>query len=222
MSNKKIIEDKPTVEEMTKTDFADDSSEDDYIDDNKSKNTFIVARIEGSASNFYDWIRCILFAVAIVVVCLVFIFRLVDVKGSSMDTTLSTQDKVIVTNLFYTPQDGDIVVISHGVEYPEPIIKRVIATEGQSIRLDYENDRIIVDGIELNEPYIKDTTFSGNYGDNQIPEVIPKGKIFVMGDNRGVSKDSRSSDVGLIDVTNVIGKAQFVVFPFNHMGYLYD
>ena len=119
-----------------------------------------------------------------------------------MDYTLATNDKVIVTNLCYTPHNNDIVVISHGAEYQKPIIKRVIATEGQSIELDYENDRIIVDGYD-------------------IPNVVPKGKIFVMGDNRKVSMDSRSSEIGLIDVENVIGKAQFVLFPFNHFGYLY-
>ena len=115
----------------------------------------------------------------------------------------------------------DIVVISHGAEYKKPIIKRVIATEGQTLELDYENEKIIVDGIEISEPYIKGTTFSGNYGNNVIPSVIPEGKIFVMGDNRQVSLDSRSTEIGLIDVKDVIGKAQVVAFPFDHFGYLY-
>ncbi len=185
------------------------------------KKTIKVADSDGAASNIFDWIRCILFALAVVVFCLTFLFRLVDVKGSSMDNTLATKDKVIVTNLFYTPQNGDIVVISHGAEYSHPIIKRVIATEGQKIKLDYENDKIIVDGIEISEPYLDGSTFGGNIGDNKIPEVVPEGKIFVMGDNRRVSMDSRSSQIGLIDVDNVIGKAQFVVFPFEHSGYLY-
>lgn len=178
-------------------------------------------RSEGFVANMYDWIRCIVFAVAIVVVCLTFVFRLVDVEGTSMNDTLATRDKVIVTNLFYTPHNNDIVVISHGAEYKKPIIKRVIATEGQSVKLDYENDRIIVDGVVIPESYIKGTTFSGNYGDNEIPEVIPEGKIFVMGDNRQVSLDSRSTQIGLIDVKDVIGKAQFVALPFEHFGYLY-
>ena len=92
-----------------------------------------------------------------------------------MNDTLATNDKVIVTDMLYTPHNNDIVVISHGAEYEKPIINRVIATEGQTVKLDYENDRIIVDGIELDEPYIKGTTFSGNQGDNVIPEVIPEG-----------------------------------------------
>ena len=184
-------------------------------------NQFVVAKEEGAVSGFYDWIKCIIFAISIVVICLTFVFRLVDVEGSSMDDTLATKDKVIVTNLFYTPKTNDIIVISHGEEYANPIIKRVIATEGQSIELDYENDRIIVDGVVLEEAYIDDSTFGGNYGDNVIPEIIPEGKIFVMGDNRKVSLDSRSKEIGLIDEENVIGKAQFVAFPFNDFGYLY-
>ena len=146
---------------------------------------------------------------------------MVDVDGSSMYDTLSTKDKVIVTNFMYTPKTNDIVVISHGAQYAKPIIKRVIATEGQSVELDYEHDRIIVDGIVINESYIDGSTFGGVIGDNEIPDVIPEGKIFVMGDNRKVSMDSRSTQIGLIDVNDVIGKAQIVAFPFNHFGYLY-
>ena len=184
-------------------------------------NQFVTMRSEGAISGFFDWIRCILFAISIVIICLTFVFRLVDVDGTSMESTLESKDKVIVTNLFYTPKDGDIIVISHGAEYAKPIIKRVIATEGQTIKLDYENDRIIVDGVVLDEPYINDSTFEGNYGDYEIPEVVPEGKVFVMGDNRRVSLDSRRTEIGLIDVENVIGKAQFVAFPFNDFGYLY-
>lgn len=184
-------------------------------------NQFLVAKDYGAVAGFYDWVRCMLFAIAIVVVCLTFVFRLVDVDGSSMDDTLATGDKVVVTNFMYTPQNQDIIVISHGEKYAKPIIKRVIATEGQSIELDYENDRIIVDGVVLDEYYIDGSTFSGNYGNNVIPEVIPEGKIFVLGDNRRVSLDSRSTEIGLIDEENIIGKAQFVAFPFSDFGYLY-
>ncbi len=185
------------------------------------ENKFLVAKSDGLMSGFYDWIRCLIFAISIVVVCLIFLFRLVDVEGHSMDTTLATNDKVVVTNLFYTPHNNDIVVISHGASYNKPLIKRVIATEGQSIKLDYENDKIIVEGAVLNEPYIDGSTFGGIFADYEIPDVVPEGKIFVMGDNRKVSKDSRSAEIGLIDVDNVIGKAQFVVLPFSNFGYLY-
>ncbi len=89
---------------------------------------FVTAKADGMMAGVYDWIRCIIFAIAIVVIVLTFVFRLVDVEGTSMCDTLQTKDKVIVTNLLYTPRDNDIVVISHGAEYKKPIIKRVIAT----------------------------------------------------------------------------------------------
>ena len=189
---------------------------------NKTVTQFEAVKSDGLTAGVYDWIRCVIFAIAIVVVCLTFVFRLVEVDGSSMDDTLKHKDKVIVTNLFYTPHDSDIVVISHGEKYNKPIIKRVIATAGQSIKLDYENDRIIVDGVVIPESYINGSTFAGNKGDNEIPDIIPEGKIFVMGDNRHVSLDSRSTEIGLIDVENVIGKAQIIAFPFDRFGYLYD
>ena len=182
---------------------------------------FVTAKADGAVAGIYDWIKCVIFAISIVVICLTFVFRLVDVEGHSMNDTLVTKDKVLVTSLFYQPHNNDIVVISHGAVYKKPIIKRVIATEGQTLQLDYENEKIIVDGIEIDEPYVKEATFSGNYGNLTPPEVIPEGKIFVLGDNRRISLDSRSSEIGLIDVKDVIGKAQFVAFPFDHFGYLY-
>ena len=202
--------------------FEDDSSSD--ID----KKKFPVVRGEGFTAGVFDWIRCVIVAVSVVVVCLTFVFRLVEVDGTSMNDTLSNGDKVIVTNLFYAPHNNDIIVISHGSKYQKPIIKRVIAIEGQTVKLDYENEKIYVDGIELEESsYIKGTTFSGNFGDKYLPLdddgtfVVPEEKIFVMGDNRQVSLDSRSSEIGLIDVNSVIGKAQFVAFPFDHFGFVY-
>ncbi len=205
------------------TDIAEESSEDSDVitHDDNGIIKFEAQNSEGGVAGFYDWIRCLIFAISVVVICLTFVFRLVDVEGPSMDNTLASKDKVIVTNFAYTPKDNDIVVISHGAEYSKPIIKRIIATEGQSVKLDYENDRIIVDGVVIDEPYIEGTTFSGKYGDNEIPDVIPEGKVFVLGDNRRVSLDSRYQEIGLIDEENIIGKAQFVVFPFSEFGYLY-
>ncbi len=201
--------------------------EDDRSDVEKIK--FPVVRSEGFASGAFDWVRCVIIAVSIVVLCLSFVFRLVEVEGTSMNDTLENGDKVIVTNLFYAPHNNDIVVISHGTKYPEPIIKRVIAVEGQTIKLDYENDKIYVEGVELEESsYVKGTTFSGKFGDKYLPLdednsfVVPEGKIFVMGDNRQVSLDSRYAEIGLIDVDSVIGKAQFVVIPFSRFGGIYQ
>lgn len=170
-----------------------------------------------SIAGVYEWVHSLVFAVAIVVILLTFFVRLVDVSGTSMKQTLQNNDKVVVSNFFYQPKQGDIVVISHGAEYAEPIIKRVIATEGQSLSIDFDTEKIIVDGVELKENYIQGHTHKE---DGEIPKVIPKGKVFVLGDNRGVSMDSRSKAIGLIDVTDIIGKAEVVVFPFGNMKYL--
>ena len=157
-----------------------------------------------SAPNWiYDWTKSIISVIFVVLIILTFFFRIVNVDGTSMYSTL---------------YDGDIVIISHGQYLDEPIVKRVIATEGQTLKIDFDKEKVYVDGKELNEPYVSSELIPG---DAKIPEVIPEGKIFVMGDNRYVSKDSRYVEVGLINVKDVIGKAQFTLFPFNHAKYLY-
>ncbi len=165
------------------------------------------------STNIYDWVSSIIVAVIAVVVLLTFCFRIIDVDGRSMEPTLINTDKVVVTNLFYTPNDGDVVVISHGEEYDKPLVKRVIATEGQKIRIDFIKNEVYVDDKLVDEPYIQGETIPG---DAQIPEVVPEGKVFVLGDNRGVSLDSRYKEVGLIDETAIIGKAQFVIVPHSY------
>ena len=164
------------------------------------------------------------FAKPILVVLIVFAlmtgmgFRVARVEGASMNSTLESGELIAVSNFFYTPKTGDIIVISKGEPLNRKIVKRVIATEGQSLKLDYDNDKIYVDGKELDEPYIDGSTFNGNQGNYEIPSVIPAGKLFVMGDNRGVSLDSRNTSVGLIDKEEIIGKAQFAFFPFDRLG----
>ena len=120
----------------------------------------------------------------------------------------------------YTPQYGDIVVISHGQNYSEPIIKRVIATEGQALSINYTTGQVSVDGVILDEPYIKGKTIKLKHS-LDIPDRIPEGYVFVMGDNREGSLDSRSTDIGLIPVENIIGKAEWRIYPFDTIGYLY-
>ena len=118
--------------------------------------------------------------------------------------------------MLYTPKTGDVVVISHGEIYQEPIVKRVIATEGQTLDINFQTGTVTVDGKVLDEPYIKNLTT--RQGDGVIPSVIPKGYIFVMGDNRNRSLDSRSREVGLIDKNNVLGKVQCIIYPFSRIG----
>lgn len=118
-------------------------------------------------------------AFCVAILLIVFAVRMVNVDGPSMMDTLQNGDKVLITNLFYTPVAGDIVAISHGENFDAPLIKRVIATQGQTLKIDSKTGDVIVDGILLNEPYIKDLTVGGVNWD--FPYVIPQGKLFVMG-----------------------------------------
>lgn len=188
------------------------------------KNQKVQITLNGSKglASIYDLLHCLIVAVIAVVAILTFAFRMVNVDGDSMMNTLINDDKVIVTDLFYTPKDGDIVVISHGAEYSEPIIKRVIATEGQTLDINFDTGEVVVDGVVLQESYIIGNTIKGSA---EIPSVIPEGKVFVMGDNRTVSLDSRYEEIGLIDEKDIIGKAQFVAIPsgfqLDRFGFIY-
>lgn len=169
----------------------------------------------------FDWVKAVLVSVVLVVLVMTFLFRIVIIDGSSMENTLLNADKAIITTFNYKPQDGDIVAIAHGGNLNKTIIKRVIATEGQTIEFDFDNNKaqVIVDGVILDEPYIKNLTTE--VCDWDIPDVIPEGYVFVMGDNREASLDSRRSAVGLINVDDIIGKAEIIIAPFDRVTYLY-
>lgn len=182
----------------------------------------------------FEWGHCVISAIVIVVILLTFVFRLINIDGTSMLPTLYNSDKVIITNFFYEPEVGDIVVIPAGKYHDKPIIKRIIALGGQEVYINYETHEVYVDGILIEEDYIYCPTVS-SLNDKELTLTVPEGKAFIMGDNRGDSWDSRyfnipaddgaqTADLGeakCIDVGDIIGKAQFVIFPFNHFGYLY-
>ncbi|MGN1457069.1 MAG: signal peptidase I [Acutalibacteraceae bacterium] len=172
------------------------------------------------AAMVFEWTNALVTALIIVLLLLTFVFRQVTVNGTSMTDTLKNGDRLIVSNFMYTPKNNDIVVISHGNNYSEPIIKRVIATEGQSLSINYDTGEVVVDGVLLDEPYIKGVTRQLR-NPIDIPAVIPEGYVFVMGDNREGSLDSRSTEIGLIPVENIIGKAEFRIYPFNSIGNIY-
>lgn len=194
----------------------------EYINEPNFKNNSqqINTKTSSAGSYLYEWMEAIITAVITIVLIFSFIFRIVTVSGSSMENTLHDADKVMVTNFNYNPQCGDIVVIAHTKNFPEPIIKRVIATEGQTFAINFETGEVYVDGKLLSETYIKNSTTTDEGG--EIPSVIPKGQVFVMGDNRQNSKDSRSPSIGLIDKSYILGKAQMVVFPVERFRSLYQ
>ena len=140
--------------------------------------------------------------------------RVVVVSGPSMKNTLYDGDwLVVINNLFYRePKAGDIVVASKDAfEDGNPIIKRVIATEGQTVDIDFSEGTVYVDGVALDEPYTLTPT---NLAEGvPFPVVVSEGSLFVMGDNRNGSKDSRSYEIGLVDEREILGRAVFLVFP---------
>ena len=183
-----------------------------------------------------EWLEVISTAVIAVVIIFCFIFRVATIDGNSMRNTLygknkdgEIADKVIITNLGYTPEQGDIVVISRNVENSVegqqmsegPIIKRVIAVGGQTVNIDFESGTVYVDGVALKEDYISPPTTRS--GDVEFPIFVPEGYIFVLGDNRSDSLDSRYSQIGengLVDTRYILGHAIFRIFPFNRIGRL--
>lgn len=188
--------------------FGIDESEQVKIKPNSSKIT----------NSFYEIGDSVIVAVVIVVLLLTFVFRLVNIDGPSMFDTLDNSDKVIITNFMYEPQVGDIVVIPAGKYYDKPIIKRIIALEGQQVYINYTNGEVFVDGVLLNEDYAYSET-NNKAGETELSLTVGEGEAFIMGDNRSESYDSRY--FGPVQVDEIIGKAQFVIFPFNHFGYLY-
>ncbi len=167
-------------------------------------------------TNLFDWASAFLFALVFVVIIMTFCFRLVDVDGDSMLQTLQNENKIIVTGLNYDPEVGDIVVISHGVELDKALVKRVIAVGGQTVDINSDTGEVIVDGIVIDEPYINGKTTA--IGDVKFPVEVDEGTVFVLGDNRPISKDSRFSDVGMIPTDAIIGKVRFRVLPVDEFG----
>lgn len=153
------------------------------------------------------------FAIAIVVVILAFtlLFRIFVVKGPSMLYTLKDGDRIIVTNLFYTPEKGDVIVFSGDYNDGEVLVKRVIATEGDIVDITESGD-VLVNGEVLEEPYLSEGTVTVKR-DTELPYTVEKDELFVMGDNRGVSLDSRSTQIGTAETKKVLGKVIFRLFP---------
>ena len=149
-----------------------------------------------------------------IVIVFLLLFRFIVVSGDSMYATLWDGDYLLLlSNLFYQePEHGDIVVISKkSFDDGKPIVKRVIAGEGQTVDIDFETATVFVDGIALEEPYINSPT-SFNEG-MVFPLTVAENCIFVLGDNRGVSRDSRDPAIGQIDKREVLGKAIFLILP---------
>ena len=171
---------------------------------------------------FY-WLQTLVTAIVCIVLVFTFLGRITRVVGHSMDDTLADGELLAVWSLGYEPEQGDIVVLNKTtVEHlgGVAIVKRVIATGGQTVDIDYESNSVYVDGVLLDEPYIRepmdDVTSDPNR--TQTHFEVPEGEIFVMGDNRNNSDDSRDIRIGSIDEDYVLGKAVFSLLPFDTIG----
>ncbi len=178
----------------------------------KKEKTEEEKRLENERS-IYDWMQALIYAVLGVVLLFTFALRLIGVDGHSMVPTLQDQDRLLVLNtpLYRDFRRGDIVILRKQTFTQEPIVKRIIATEGQTVDIDFSMGAVWVDGELLDEPYIAELTFSQEGLD--FPLTVPEDSIFVMGDNRNNSNDSRDVHLGTVDTRYVIGKAVFLVYP---------
>lgn len=163
--------------------------------------------------DLYEWVQALVCSVLAVVLLFTFVVRLIGVDGHSMVPTLQDGDRLLVLNSLWDDdyQHGDIVVLRKDTFMEEPIVKRVIATEGQTVDIDFAAGNVYVDGELLEEDYINEPTYVEE--GTEFPLTVPEGSIFVMGDNRNHSSDSRSSDLGTVDTRYVIGRAVFLLFP---------
>ncbi|MBQ6365079.1 MAG: signal peptidase I [Oscillospiraceae bacterium] len=186
------------------------------VKDTMTKEELIAKNNKGT----YEWIQSLLIALSICVVVFLFFIRVIDVKGTSMVPTLQNADKMIVSGLFYKPKAGDIVVFKKDEYNPEKaLVKRVIATEGQSINIDFDNGIVYIDGEPIEEDYIADLT--RNKLDFIGPQTVPEGCVFVMGDNRNMSTDSRKKEIGMVDSRLILGKVYMIIFPVTSFGSVY-
>lgn len=175
---------------------------------------------QGLLADLYDWIEVFAVSVAAVFVIFAFVARVAVVDGESMTNTLQHQDQLIVQELFYTPKQGDIVVCqSTFFGFDKPLVKRIIATEGQTISIDTETWTVTVDGVPLKEDYVRyiqgQNMHGWSYGESY---TVPEGHVFVMGDNRNGSWDSRDSRIGPIDERYIVGKVIFRFAPLGSFG----
>ena len=185
---------------------------------------------QGPGASLFEYVEMFVFAALAVILLMTFAFRLCVVSGPSMNNTLQNGERLIVSDLFYTPKAGDIIVFHQTSEvddtFNEPIVKRVIATGGQHVKIDYDAKKVFVsnDSTFSEDEIIDESTyayFSGNTwklrGDEEFH--VPEGHLFVMGDNRNNSADSRDQlRVGFVDERRVLGKVLWRITPFNAMG----
>ena len=172
------------------------------------------------ARTILEWLDTLVLSLFVVITAFTFFFSVVSVSGPSMENTLFDKDKLLITDFNYTPENGDIVIISRNYgnlaadnednNYKMPIVKRVIAVGGQTVEI--KDGCVYVDNKLIEEDYTTSPTYNFEFTEKQ---TVPEGHIFVLGDNRKVSHDSRSNDIGMVDKRYVMGKVIARFYPIN-------
>ncbi len=183
----------------------------------------------GFLKSIFDYVEILAISVLAVLLVFTFCFRICRVDGNSMNNTLIHEERLVTTNLFYTPKQGDIIVFHLSNEYyTQPLVKRVIALGGQEVRINFTEGKVYVDGELLEEDYayVKGEKYSirsdfqkeymhrESDGSVWFIATVPEGKVFAMGDNRNGSTDSRAYLVGFVDEDCILGKAIIRLSPF--------
>lgn len=207
--------------------------------DEKAENTEQTEKREGYtlskfADDALDIAESVIFSIFIVLLTFTYLFRVSDVSGPSMEPTLLKEDRLVISSLFYTPKQNDIVIVN-SKNLEKLIVKRVVALEGQSVDIDFEKGIVSVDGVPLDEqlyetdengnaPELKadhfvNTLTTVNMGAfESYPVIVPEGHIFVLGDNRNSSKDSKHVELGFVPEDEIVGKAIVRIYPFSRFG----
>lgn len=172
--------------------------------------------------DLFTWLQALVFALLCLVLVFTFLGRVIGVDGDSMYPTLHNGDMLLLQCVGYTPKPNDIVVLNKPfADITTPIVKRIIAVGGQTVSIDYAKGEVSVDGVVLDEPYLHEEMLppDGIY-ETISSVVVPEGSVFVMGDNRNHSSDSRDNRLGLVDERYILGRAVFTIFPFQNAGFL--
>ncbi len=194
-------------------------SEHDELQDNVPEVEDEIEKESGAdmfRNELFDWVQNIAVILTAVIFIFVFMFRVIGVDGDSMNPTLHDKDWMVISNLFYDPEPGDIVVLTKKQFMENPIVKRVIAVEGQTVDINFDTGVVKIDGQVLDEPYIAEKT--RRQFDVSFPVTVPENCVFVMGDNRMHSSDSRVSSLGMVDEKYILGRLLIRIYPFNQIG----